>query len=218
MIPWKRWKVLLNLSVSRVALKFDSSMTSSWGENCNSNLQFEGWGKANECWTWSQRVARLPTVVSCAGWRWVKPRQGTPACSWCIKLYPVCQPLVSFTFNFHKKIGMWAPLRRQPALRWLLLTLASASPIRPWVQVMQKVVIVTRMIMVITTITWVRWGQRCPQHSRKLLRGEWWGRPEDRQPQRCAHAPSHRGEPTSTWLGSKGVHCTMCTLYSRILL
>ena len=29
--------------------------------------------------TWSQRVALLPTVVNCAGWRWVKPRQGKPA-------------------------------------------------------------------------------------------------------------------------------------------
>jgi len=26
--------------------------------------------------TWIQRVARLPTVVSCAGWKWVKPSVG----------------------------------------------------------------------------------------------------------------------------------------------
>ena len=26
--------------------------------------------------TWSQSVARLPTVVSCAGWKWVKPSVG----------------------------------------------------------------------------------------------------------------------------------------------
>ena len=50
----------------------------------------------------------------------------------------------SMIYKFSPRVGIeiWTPLRRRPALRLLLLALASAGPAHPWCQFyMQKVVI-----------------------------------------------------------------------------